>query len=154
MQAGRFYVLQESHNHYISWSCHYKTQLNYGYCSVYSTFLSCLALQFAVFLDSSRSLTSRSAVSQTIWLPRRSCCCGLNAWWKVTRACAVITSPPAGEMAGSSTPSSINTGTMHVIGATALQLLMRDMLILVQKKSQTRWKCVCHLKKCLIESST
>lgn len=66
--------------------------------------------------SSSRSRTSRWTVSRTTWRPRRSCCCGLSAWWRATQACAVTTSPPAGETASSSVQSSTNTGEKELLG--------------------------------------
>lgn len=62
----------------------------------------------------SRSRTFRWTVSRTTWRPKRSCCSGPSGWWRDTRACAATTSPPAGGMANSSTPSYTNTGEANV----------------------------------------
>lgn len=62
----------------------------------------------------SRSRTFRWTVSRTTWRPKRSCCSGPSGWWRDTRACAATTSPPAGGMANSSTPSYTNTGEADV----------------------------------------
>ena len=65
-----------------------------------------------------RSQTFRWTVSRTTWRPKRSCCSGPSGWWRDTRACAATTSPPAGGMANSSTPSYTNTGEADVRART------------------------------------